>query len=250
MGGIHIPGECVRALELQLDSLCTEVGFPPRSEFKWSPGRELWMRSNLTGEARTEFFRRGIGLARDAGAEALVVIEDTEHQTAGGAGTHEEDVVNLFLERANHCLDRARQGLILVDTPGGDRLDEGSFLGRCLDTIQHGTSYVRFDRIALNVIATRSALVRLLQLADVVTSCTLAYVAGEGRYSPPVFESIRPILRAEYGRVGGVGVKIHPDGRYANLYHWLLGDAHFVRNQTGHPLPFADRPYHRSPEAP
>jgi hypothetical protein len=47
----------------------------------------------------------------------------------------------------------------------------------------------------------------------------------------------------DFGRIGGLGLKIHPDFRYANLYHWLLGDSHFVRYQSGYPLPFKSRPY-------
>jgi hypothetical protein len=30
--------------------------------------------------------------------------------------------------------------------------------------------------------------------------------------------------RAEAGRVGGFGLKLHPDYSFINLYHWLLGD--------------------------
>jgi hypothetical protein len=182
--------------------------------------------------------------------KAMVVIEDTDHRTAGGAETHEEDVVNLFLERANLALGSGRHGLVIVDTPSGNRSDETRFLGRCLDTIQRGTPYVRFERIALNVIATNSGLVRLLQLADVVTSSTLAYVGGETQYSPTVYEAIKPMIRSDYGRIGGIGVKIHPDGRYANLYHWLLGDELFVRFQTGMPMPLRGFPYFESAERP
>ena len=143
-----------------------------------------------------------------------------------------------------------REGVVIVDTPSGTRGDEDRFLGRCLDTIQRGTPYVRFERIALNVISTNSKLVRLLQLADVVTSCTLAYIGGEPQWSLPVFEQIKTILRSDYGRLGGCGVKIHPDLRYRNLYHWLLGDTHFVRYQSGVPLPLANYPYAQSPDEP
>jgi uncharacterized protein DUF3800 len=250
VGGVHVPGESVRRLELGLDTLCAEFGFPEREEFKWSPGPELWMRSNLVAEDRTEFFTRAIGLARAVEAKAMVMIEDKDRRNAGTAATHEEDVVNLFLERANEDLLGGREGVVIVDTPSGSRADEDRFLGHCLDTIQQGTPYVRFDRIALNVISTKSKLIRLLQLADVVTSCTLAYVGGETRWSAPVFKEIKTILRSDYGRFGGCGVKIHPDLRYRNLYYWLLGDSHFVRYQMGVPLPSSSRPYSGSPSEP
>jgi len=45
------------------------------------------------------------------------------------------------------------------------------------------------------------------------------------------------LLREDYGCKGGRGLKIHPDLRYGNLYHWLLGDEAFVRYEGGIDLP-------------
>ena len=115
--------------------------------------------------------------------------------------------------------------------------DEERFLAACLQTLLSGTDYVDFDRVALNVLTTPSRWIRTLQLADVVTSCTTAFLSGEDRFSPPVFEAVRPLMAASLGRIGGVGLKLHPDGRYANLYHWLVDDEVFVRYPTGTPLP-------------
>src|SRR4051812_33178397 len=86
-----------------------------------------------------------------------------------------------------------------------------------------GTAYSALARLALAV-ATDSQLSRLVQLADVVTSCTASIVGGERRFAPKVFEAgVLPLLRRDYGCVGGRGLKLHPDYRYRNLYHWLLG---------------------------
>jgi len=79
--------------------------------------------------------------------------------------------------------------------------------------------------------------------ADVVTSCVVARVSGESTHSPPVFDLIKPLLRSDGHRIGGVGLKIHPDFVYANLYHWLLGDSHFHRFNIGFPMPLKDRPF-------
>ena len=38
-------------------------------------------------------------------------------------------------------------------------------------------------------------------------------------------------------RIGGVGLKIHPDLRYANLYYWLVGDDVIFKGWNGFPLP-------------
>jgi hypothetical protein len=85
---------------------------------------------------------------------------------------------------------------------------------------------------------------RLLQLADLIVGCTLAYVSGEDEYSPPLFEGqIKGMLREEGGRIGGVGLKLHPDFSYANLYHWLLDDESFWKNMIGQALPMKGWPY-------
>jgi hypothetical protein len=212
VGGLHIPSAAVGALERALDGLCAEVGFSPGDEFKWSPGRELWMWRGLVDPARREFFLRALGLARDAGATALVVIADRNARSATGAKSPEEDVVTMFLERAHNALGATgTEAILLMDRPGGDRQEENEFLASCLTTMRQGTGYVLPARLTLAV-STQSRLVRRLQLADVVASSTLAFVAGEATYSPPVFEAIRPMLRRGGG---GWGMKIHPDFRYA-----------------------------------
>ena len=120
-------------------------------------------------------------------------------------------------------------------------------LTNCLETIEAGTTYIKPDCIALNVLSANSKYIRLLQAADLVTSCTLALVSGENTFSPKVFEKIKPLFDSEKDRIGGVGLKIHPDFKYANLYHWLVGDTHFVRSNAGIPLPLSGRPYSKSP---
>ncbi len=92
--------------------------------------------------------------------------------------------------------------------------------------------------------------IRLLQLADVITSCSIARIAGENRYSPEIFELIKPLFREGYGRMGGIGLKIHPDMRYQNLYHWLLGDDIIKRGDIGIPLPEKGSLYDESPGEP
>jgi len=41
----------------------------------------------------------------------------------------------------------------------------------------------------------------------------------------------------------GIGLKIHPDYLYANLYYWIVGDSHLHRSNTGYPFPVAQYPY-------
>lgn len=247
VGGIVIDGSRVKSLENQLEEVCINTGFPKGEEFKWSPGRELWMRSNLIGEQREDFFERILKVALDCKVQALFVANDTTCSTATRVASHDEDVSTTLLERVHHRTPIDDDGyIVIVDRPGGDRRDEDQFLMTCLEQLQQGTRYVKHDRIAINVVSTPSKLVRCLQLADVITSCCLARVSGEDRYSPKVFSMILPMFREEFGRRGGCSFKIHPDFKYANLYHWLLGDSHFVRNSSGSPMPLKNRPYSTS----
>jgi hypothetical protein len=143
----------------------------------------------------------------------------------------------MFLERAHSHVPAGEQALVVFDSPGGNRKADFEFLASCIDTMRIGTAYTKLDRLAL-ALSTDSKLSRLVQLADVVTACSTAFVAGEQKWSPSIFENgVLPLLREELGRKGGCGLKIHPDARYGNLYHWLLGDDTFWRYQLGSPLP-------------
>jgi hypothetical protein len=238
VGGLHVPGGRLRDLELELDVLCKKTGFPKGEEFKWSPGPGQWMREHLVEDARERFLLEALEIGAKAKAKAIVVIEDIHaRKVARSSASHEEDVTLMFLERAQAALGFEGDALVVFDRPGGGRKREDEFLAQCMETIRSGSAFTKLDRLALAV-ATDSKLSRTLQLADVVTSCSTAFVAGETRYSQRIFEAeILPMLREEYGRKGGCGLKIHPEKRYGNLYHWLLGDSHFVRYQEGHPLP-------------
>jgi hypothetical protein len=250
MGGVHVRAESVRDLEKRLDALCQRTGFPAGEEFKWSPGRELWMARNLIDDARRDFFVEVIKLLIAQEVKAIVVIEDASRGRATTNDcTPQLDVARLFLERVDNQLRRARRdGLVIVDWPPGDRAAEKTFLADCLDTLQHGTQYVKPQRIALNVLSTHSKMVRLLQAADLVTSCSIAAVSGEHRFAPPIFNGVKRLLYDDGGRIGGVGLKLHPDLRYVNLYHWLVGDQYYRRAGSGWGLPKSGHPYVASPD--
>ena len=245
VGGLHVPSSVVGQLERKLEHLCTETGFPTGQEFKWSPGPELWMHKNLTGVAREGFFVGALQLAAEAGCTALIVVVDTQCAHANKSSrSPEEDALVLFLERAHqHLQNHAHaEALVLADRPSGDRKSEVEFLCRCMETMRSGTSFVLPDRLTL-IVAGQSRLVRLLQLADLVAASSLAAVAGESKYSPPIFSVVKTLFRGG----GGFALKIHPDGRYVNLYHWLLGDDIHRRYS---PLPDPKRPYSMGPDEP
>ncbi len=103
VGGLYVPGGNVRSVERSLDDLCTEFGFPDGEEFKWSPHRKSWMQKALCGDDREAFFARAFAIAEKFDLKALVVIEDIHRRpAASGSKSAEEDVVTLFLERADN----------------------------------------------------------------------------------------------------------------------------------------------------
>lgn len=238
VGSIHVDASVIATLEERIGIICSEAGFPTKEEFKWSPGRELWMHDNLRDEGRRDFFIQVLDEVKDKGGRALVVVEDVNRTPANRGRDAEEDVIIMLLERIEREFQSfSSEGIIISDRPAGGRSDEDKFLIRCLETIQYGTDYVKPVNIIINVLSTPSKLVRLLQVADLITSCTLARVGGEREYSPDVFVRIKEMMAHEGDRIGGYGLKIQPAFRYANLYYWLLGDSHFWYRDTGYPLP-------------
>ena len=252
VGGFCIDADRCQYLEGQLEDVCQSAGFSEGEEFKWSPRRDTWMHGSLLGDARTTFFLQVLNLLGSAGARAAVVVEDTRYQTATrNASTHELDATHLFLERVDFALGGMHStGIVVADRPGGGRTDEDAFLVDCADTIQSGTDYVELGHVAMNVLTTPSRHVRLLQAADLITSGTLAHVGGEGRYSPKVFQAVRDMMLGWEMRRGGIGLKIHPDVIYANLYHWLLADQSSWRQNVGVRFPLLSQPYSQGPNTP
>ena len=249
IGGISLPVSRVRSVEKEIGKLCKDTGFPDGVDFKWSPKRDSWMWSGLREEKRQQFFLKLLEILGAAECIASVVIEDCNHKCAIHESKNaEEDVTKLFLERIHNRLEFKRtDGILMISRPPGDRKDEDKFIGECIESISTGTSYVTPERIAV-IVCESAKHHRLLQAADVVASCTVSYVAGENRHSPQVFDKLKKIMAKDLDRIGGVGLKIQPDYRYVNLYHWLLGDEWQVmmRHSVGESLPRADRPYAES----
>ncbi len=250
-GGVFVDGDSVASLERSISYICKQFGFPSGQEFKWSPRPGLWMRTNLVDQNRREFFLWVVRTCADHNVKATVIISDETSNTPSSCASHTDFVTKMLIERVNWLAKSERTtAIIVVDRPGGGARQERVFLSQCLQIIQSGTGYVLPERIAINTLSTDSHFVRLLQAADLVASCVTAHVAGENTYSPPLFAAIHPLLTSDMGRIGGVGLKIHPDFRYVNLYHWLLGDSVFVRSMAGVPLPLKSRPYSQNRDTP
>lgn len=238
MGGVAVPDDAVDILEKKIEDICYSYGLSTRDEFKWSPGKNQSRFREITD--RAEFFKKILSLAKQSDVKALVIISNMRSTPiVNYLSDHKFATFAALLERIN-SLDSS--SIVLSDQPSGGSVDHKAFLDNCKELITKGTSYQDLKNIPF-VVTASSCYIRLLQLADVVTSCTLSYISGENTYSPPVFKHIIPIIHRHNNCYGGAGIKIHPDFLYANLYHWLLGDEHYNRFGSGHPLPIRSRPY-------
>jgi len=240
VGGVAIDASVCRKLNIDIDDLCTKVyGFPDGQPFKWSPNKDHWMRKNLTDERRFQFYNEVLALASTHNAVGLAAVSDvTKGLAVPEAKTAEMDVMIMTLERFDFALGQD-VGMVVAARPSGGTGDEQKFLISCVEAINAGTKYVKFEKFVTNVVTMPSSSSRLLQLADLVVSVSAAMVAGHKEFAGKVFPAVRTILRTSGGRFGGIGLKIHPDYSYANLYHWILGDQRFKQNN----LPIASRPF-------
>ena len=244
IGGVHVERSAADSLERELNRLCRVAGFPDGEEFKWSPRKHSWMWTCLHNPERDTFFCAALTAAALHGVRATVVVSDVGCRYAiKTSPSHEQDVTDMFLERSNWALAAANTtGIVILDRPGGNQITAARYFAACFRTVTTGTPYVLPKRI-LRVEATTGYYSRLHQLADLVTGCTVARVAGSP-YSKVVFALIKPLLRTDGLRIGGVGLKIHPDLKYANLYHRLVGDRTWWKGTMGIDLPCPGRLYY------
>lgn len=250
VGGLFMPADEANKLEIEIKNYCNKFNFSDYDVFKWSPGNnenEKFFKTTFLDQKRTDFFCSVLGLAKNYGAKAIVVIEDKSKSMAQSlkSKTHEKDVLDLFCERLSKSF-KEDKGLIIFDNPGGGASDKKLFNENCFETILHGTDYVRMSNIPFGIIPADKKFIRLLQLADIIVSCSIARVAGENKYSIPVFEKIVSIFdRSESGRISGYGLKIWPHHEYQNLYYWLFdATTNSSNNETLNiNLQFSQNPY-------
>jgi hypothetical protein len=244
LGAILVPAGHAGDLERDLEKLCVGTGFPAGEEFKWSPGRDLWMHRNLVEDARVTFFLEVTRLLGSAGCSTLVVAEDEGRGTAITGMTHEQDITAMLVERLDNRLAAlASDGMLIIDRPAGGRRQEDDFLTDCVELLEKGTEYVKPKHMPIKVVTANSHHIRLLQAADLVAGSSVGCVAGEKSWSPSIFSEVVALMAKDRDRVGGISFKLHPDLSFANLYHWLAGDGVIWRGGTGHGLPMKSRPY-------
>lgn len=246
IGGISVRASQAFEISQRLDQECfSRFGLPINEPFKWSPNDQHWYK-RLSDDQRAELIRHVLTVAADYAPSTFVTILDNEYNPLEGAESHEMCALTLTLERFNKLINTGESGIVIVDRPGSDKGSAEQYLLDCAELVAGGSRYASF-KFACPIVSMPFRLSRILQLADLVVSITTAYVAGSSQ-AAKFFPYLEPLIRTDRGRKGGVGVKIHPDSRYANLYHWLLKDDHFHRYNRPQPMPLPKYPYARGPD--
>ena len=169
--------ETATEAERTLHEVCLEYGFPAKEQFKWSPGSELWMHDNLRDPARQDFFVRVLSVLSRLECKAVVVVVDSAFPgTTHWAGLDRSlDAVVDLIGQVDERLSEAEQlGLLLMDQPGGGPIERREFCSSCAEYWGELARGRGDRRIVVPPVATDSRHIRLLQAADLVTSCTVS----------------------------------------------------------------------------
>lgn len=238
-GGVLIAGSQLRSLAADLNGIAAAYGLPHDEEIKWSPRKGSWIHENLRDQQRLECYSAILQSAVDHGCQAVVAVLDYEMRNLKPEWAFER-AVNYALERISTQLAGAKEEAVIVaDRPSGGHKESDKFVASFEERLASEHNHMLADTFAMNMLTAPSHMVRHLQLADLVVSITTAMVAGQVKYAGNYFDIVRNmLLRNSAGCIGGCGVKIYPDS-LVNLYHWVLGDDHLVRGNTGWPLPHA-----------
>ena len=248
VGGLIVDADKLAAIEKSLDEICTDdFLFPEQEVFKWSPARSDWYRTNVVGERRKEFIEKIFETLAFNCAKAVVAIcDETKKKANVGSSSHEMDVLLLSLERFHTSLNN-ETGMVFVAKPSGGTKDENKFLAECIEHKTVGTDFVKFNKIAHNLVSIPTAHSRVLQAADLIVSVSTAMASGNTGYAGEIFPKLKPLFLQDWrGLIGGTGFKLHSSYSYKNLYHWVLEEDFWADGSSGFPFPDASRPYSTS----
>lgn len=243
VAALAVPESLLPNLEKTIGTLCSDVGFPPGEEFKWSPRRNTWMYRELHGPDRIRFQLKVCEALKSYGGRAVVVIVDECCTTAMATENHVVAAYELLFERIDISSGRQRKmALVRADEVGGGPRVATAQKCNLRSVIKRGTQFSSLQHLE-DIHWVDSSRSRAIQACDLIIGCSVAFVAGSAEYAEEVFkDGILPILETHNCAVGGRGLKLHPDFRYRNLYHWLLGDTFYVKDGT--PLPNPEFPFY------
>jgi hypothetical protein len=240
VGAVIVPEAAVAGYAADLAAIRTDLDVPPGDELKWKPSRGSFLAS-AGGEINRTLRTRMLEAAIAQQVRTVVVIRDFGVSRIKEEVGHE--LLRYLYERISMHLDAHDDlGIVIADKPGGGAREDGRWLAETLPLTDGGTEYIAADRIVLPIVTAPSHHVPHLQLADLVVAATTAAVAGlpHGMELAPLLREL--MVTSWYGNRGGSGIVLRPNA-LVNLYHWVFGEPHYMRNSIGVPLPIAGLPY-------
>jgi len=247
-GGILLPSDKISELSTTIDRIATKSGIPDREEIKWSPRKNSWIYNNLGGDERFNCYSSILSAAREAGGVIIVTVCDPVMRKLKLEWGFER-CITYTLERVSAYTENlSSQAIVISDRPSGGKKEEDQFLMDYLNHMESDYNFMLRGNFALNMLTAPSHLVRLLQVADLVTAITTAMVSGQTKYAQEYIELLKPMYaKNALGYAGGTGLKVYPD-ELINLYHWILGEEHFCKasRMAGIPLPHSKFLYRES----
>lgn len=248
VGGLVVDVLHVNEINHRIKETASKYGLPKSCEIKWSPDKNNWMHKNLIEDKRQSFFLELITIIREYECTIFATIEDTNYRPCNGK-THEESVISMLFERYERFLQRNdSSGLIVMDSPSGDKKDEEDFLTKTMDKIEAGTKYVDYKHFVMNVFTSSSKINKLIQIADLIVGSTLSRIAHDHELAKTIFDSFKCLFDHDGSTFGGIGLKIHPGVRHRNLYKWIMDDNLFYEGSGNYSeLPNKKTPYYNYP---
>lgn len=187
-GSVACLAESVPALAWDLRNLCRATGFREYDEFKWVPPRGSWMKDSMSDSRRDEFLQNVCGLLAQHGATVLLSTSSVAE-----AAEVQRPSLRRFMEQTISSAVKADLSLSYVFDLPSDGLGRGlapfleHLIGLGSETVHSA------PRVALEV-CSYSRYSRLLQAADFVTSCALAYLIGNRRRSASYFPMLADLI--------------------------------------------------------
>jgi hypothetical protein len=245
VGAVLFPENSLLEYTDGIRSLREELGVPQGVELKWSPPDGSWLKTAEGNAIRTLLRKRMLTLACDLRVRSLTVVWD-RGSLEWPIPEARREVLKYLYDKVSLCLDSLDDlAIVIADEPGGGPSDQKTWLAETLPLTDEGTDYTKPERIVLPITTAPSHHIPHLQLADLVTSATIAAIAGN-RYALELKSELMALANQNsHGRVGGAGITLWPP-RLRNLFFWLCDDDIYIRSGVGTPLPTPSLPYEDS----
>ncbi len=241
LGAVAFNEDQLAAYSATVNEIFAQHSIPQGTELKWSCRKQSWFKTEPGAKVLTQVRKECLVAAACCEARATVVVFDLGRTTVQGQAA-ETKVLTYLYERISMMLPADARGVVVCDKPGGSHKDEDAWISRTLELTCFGTNYIAPGNVVLPILTAPSHHHPHLQLADLIAGSVTAAVSGV-KYGLDLVPALRPLLHASpAGGVPGTGLKLFPDD-LLNLYHWVLDETSYIRQNQRRTLPDPRLPY-------